>query len=76
MLGYVKIFVNINVKLFYNKKLNQTDVIFLIISMTFHVRLGFFYSKPKTLEEAVDTVIAWALDHLGVENQLRSRWKN
>lgn len=34
-----------------------------------------FYSKPKTLEEAVDTVIARVLDHLGVENSLRKRWK-
>lgn len=34
-----------------------------------------FYSKPQTLEEAVDTVIARVLDHLGVENQLRKRWR-
>lgn len=33
-----------------------------------------FYSKPKTIEEAVDTVIARVLDHLGVENKLRHRW--
>ena len=33
-----------------------------------------FYSKPKTIEEAVDTVIARILDHLGVENKLRKRW--
>lgn len=33
-----------------------------------------FYSKPKSLEEAVDTVIARVLDHLGVENALRKRW--
>ncbi len=33
-----------------------------------------FYSKPKTLEEAVDTVIARVLDHLGVENGLRPRY--
>lgn len=33
-----------------------------------------FYSKPKTIEEAVDTVIARVLDHLGVENALRKRW--
>lgn len=33
-----------------------------------------FYSKPKTIEEAVDTVIARVLDHLGVENKLRYRW--
>lgn len=34
-----------------------------------------FYSKPKTIEEAVDTVVARILDHLGVENRLRQRWK-
>lgn len=33
-----------------------------------------FYSRPKTLEEVVDTVIARVLDHLGVENTLRKRW--
>lgn len=33
-----------------------------------------FYSKPKTIEESVDTVIARILDHMGVENQLRQRW--
>ncbi len=33
-----------------------------------------FYTKPKTIEEAVDTVLARVLDHLGVENQLRKRW--
>ena len=33
-----------------------------------------FYSKPKTIEEAVDTVIARVLDHLEVENELRQRW--
>lgn len=35
-----------------------------------------FYSKPRTLEEAVDTVVARVLDHLGVENHLRKRWKD
>lgn len=34
-----------------------------------------FYTKPKTIEEAVDTVIARVLDHLGVENHLRPRWQ-
>lgn len=33
-----------------------------------------FYSKPKTIEEAVDTVIARVLDHLGVANTLQKRW--
>lgn len=35
-----------------------------------------FYSKPKTIEAAVDTVIARVLDHLGVENRLRPRWRD
>lgn len=34
-----------------------------------------FYSKPGTIEEAVDTVVARVLDHLGVENALRPRWQ-
>jgi 4-hydroxy-3-polyprenylbenzoate decarboxylase len=34
-----------------------------------------FYSKPRTIEEAVDTVIARVLDHLGVNNHLRKRWQ-
>ncbi len=33
-----------------------------------------FYSKPKTIQEAVDTVIARVLDHMGIENNLRERW--
>ena len=33
-----------------------------------------FYSKPKTLEDAADTVIARVLDHIGIENNLRGRW--
>lgn len=33
-----------------------------------------FYSKPKTIQEAVDTVVARILDHMGVENQLRPRY--
>jgi 4-hydroxy-3-polyprenylbenzoate decarboxylase len=33
-----------------------------------------FYSRPKTIEEAVDTVIARVLDQMGVENDLRKRW--
>ena len=34
-----------------------------------------FYSKPKTIEESVDTVVARLLDHLGIENHLRKRWR-
>ncbi|MDO8644402.1 MAG: UbiX family flavin prenyltransferase [bacterium] len=33
-----------------------------------------FYTKPKTLEEAINTVIARLLDHMGVENSLRPRY--
>jgi 4-hydroxy-3-polyprenylbenzoate decarboxylase len=33
-----------------------------------------FYTKPKTLEEAVDTVIARILDHMEIENHLRPRY--
>lgn len=33
-----------------------------------------FYSKPQTITEAVDTVIARILDHLGIENTLRPRY--
>lgn len=33
-----------------------------------------FYGKPKTLEEAVDTVLARVLDHLGVEHAVARRW--
>ena len=33
-----------------------------------------FYSKPSTLDEALDTVIGRVLDHLGVEHQLTHRW--
>lgn len=33
-----------------------------------------FYSRPKTLMEAVDTVVARVLDHLGVQHTLSRRW--
>ena len=33
-----------------------------------------FYGKPVTLEDAIDTVVARLLDHLGVDNALASRW--
>ena len=35
-----------------------------------------FYSKPQTVQEVVDTVVARVLDHMGVENHLRKRWGN
>ena len=33
-----------------------------------------FYSKPQTMLELVDTVVARALDRVGVDNELRPRW--
>jgi 4-hydroxy-3-polyprenylbenzoate decarboxylase len=34
-----------------------------------------FYSKPKTIEEAVDTVVGRVLDHLGLVGLQERRWK-
>jgi flavin prenyltransferase len=34
-----------------------------------------FYTQPKSIEEAVDTVVGRVLDHLGVANQLMPRWQ-
>jgi 4-hydroxy-3-polyprenylbenzoate decarboxylase len=33
-----------------------------------------FYSRPRTVEALVDTVVARVLDHLGLPNQLMPRW--
>ena len=33
-----------------------------------------FYSKPKTVQEVVDTVVARVLDHLGLPQKLMPRW--
>jgi 4-hydroxy-3-polyprenylbenzoate decarboxylase len=33
-----------------------------------------FYGKPRTLEDAIDTVVGRVLDHLGVEHDLSHRW--
>lgn len=33
-----------------------------------------FYSKPKDLEEAVDTVVSRVLDAIGVKNPIARRW--
>jgi len=33
-----------------------------------------FYTKPKTLNDAVDTVVARVLDALGVKNPIAKRW--
>jgi len=34
-----------------------------------------FYSRPQTLTDVVDTVVARVLDHLGIPNQLMPRWR-
>jgi flavin prenyltransferase len=34
-----------------------------------------FYTRPQTLEEVADTVVARVLDHLAVEHRLVARWK-
>jgi 4-hydroxy-3-polyprenylbenzoate decarboxylase len=35
-----------------------------------------FYTRPQTVEEVVDTVVARVLDHLGIEHKLMPRWKD
>ena len=34
-----------------------------------------FYSRPKSIEDLADTVVARVLDHLGVPNHLSPRWQ-
>jgi 4-hydroxy-3-polyprenylbenzoate decarboxylase len=34
-----------------------------------------FYTRPQTVEQVVDTVVARVLDHLGVEHRLVARWQ-
>ena len=34
-----------------------------------------FYTRPQTVEEVVDTVVARVLDHMGVPHRLVSRWQ-
>jgi len=34
-----------------------------------------FYSRPRTIEDLVDTVLARALDHLGIELDVSPRWR-
>jgi 4-hydroxy-3-polyprenylbenzoate decarboxylase len=33
-----------------------------------------FYNKPKSLDDAVDGIVARVLDHLGVEHEIGKRW--
>jgi 4-hydroxy-3-polyprenylbenzoate decarboxylase len=34
-----------------------------------------FYTRPQTVEQVVDTVVARVLDHLGLPQQIVSRWQ-
>lgn len=34
-----------------------------------------FYSRPKTIADLVDTIVARVLDHLGIEHKLVKRWQ-
>lgn len=34
-----------------------------------------FYSRPRTIEQLVDTIIARVLDHLGIAHKLTTRWQ-
>ena len=34
-----------------------------------------FYTRPQSVEQVVDTVVARVLDHLGIPNQLVPRWQ-
>lgn len=34
-----------------------------------------FYTRPESVEQVVDTVIARVLDHMGIEHHLVPRWK-
>lgn len=35
-----------------------------------------FYTKPKTVQEVVDTVVGRVLDHMGIPQQLVPRWQD
>jgi 4-hydroxy-3-polyprenylbenzoate decarboxylase len=35
-----------------------------------------FYTKPKTITELVDTIVARVLDQLGIEHELVKRWRS
>jgi len=34
-----------------------------------------FYTRPQTVEQVVDTVVARVLDHLGLPQNLAPRWQ-
>jgi 4-hydroxy-3-polyprenylbenzoate decarboxylase len=35
-----------------------------------------FYTRPQTVDQVADTVVARVLDHLGIAHQLVARWKD
>ena len=35
-----------------------------------------YYTRPTTVEQVADTVVARVLDHLGVRHSLVSRWRD
>ncbi len=34
-----------------------------------------FYTRPQTVEQVIDTVVARVLDHIGLPHKLTARWK-
>src|SRR5690349_15534106 len=46
----------------------------LLAVATIHPANPCFYSRPQTLEQVVDTVVARVLDHLAVPHKLVARW--
>jgi 4-hydroxy-3-polyprenylbenzoate decarboxylase len=34
-----------------------------------------FYTRPTTIEDVADTVVARVLDHIGVDHRLVARWR-
>ena len=34
-----------------------------------------YYTRPKSVEEVIDTVVARVLDHLGIPNKIAPRWQ-
>jgi flavin prenyltransferase len=35
----------------------------------------FFYTRPQTIDQVIDTVVARVLDHLGIQQRLVHRWQ-
>jgi 4-hydroxy-3-polyprenylbenzoate decarboxylase len=34
-----------------------------------------YYTRPRTVEQVVDTVVARVMDHLGIPHKLAARWQ-